>query len=96
MFGLRQHGEVSDVAGLIAPRPCMVQIASNDTCFIEADAKNAFSHLEQIYAAAGSGDNLELDYFEGGHEVDLEPAISFFKKHLRFGVNPIHQPYSLR
>jgi dienelactone hydrolase len=96
MFGLRQHGEVSDVAGLIAPRPCMVQIASNDTCFIEADAKSAFSHLEQIYAAAGSGDNLELDYFEGGHEVNLEPAVAFFKKHLRFGVNPIHQPYSLR
>ena len=83
MFGLRRHGEISDVAGLIAPRPCMVQIASNDTCFIEADAKSAFNHLEQIYTASGRQDNLALDYFEGGHEVDLEPAIVFFRSKLQ-------------
>ena len=82
MFGLRQDGEISDVAGLIAPRACMVQIASNDTCFIEADAKSAFDHLEKIYTAAGHRDNLELDYFEGVHEVDVEPALGFLKKHL--------------
>ena len=82
MFGLRGHGDISDVAGLIAPRPCMAQIASDDTCFIAADAKSAFSHLEQIYAASGRSDNLELDYFEGGHEVDVEPGLAFLKKHL--------------
>jgi hypothetical protein len=82
MFGLRGHGDISDVAGLIAPRPCMAQIASDDTCFIAADAKSAFRHVEQIYAASGRSDNLELDYFEGGHEVDVEPGLAFLKKHL--------------
>jgi dienelactone hydrolase len=82
MFGLRASGEISDVAGLIAPRACMVQIASDDTCFIEDDAKSAFNHLERIYAAAGRSDRLELDYFEGEHEVDVEPGLAFLKKHL--------------
>ena len=82
MFGLRGHGDISDVAGLIAPRPCMAQIASDDNCFIAADAKSAFNHIEQIYAAAGRPDNLELDYFEGGHEVDVEPGLAFLKQHL--------------
>jgi hypothetical protein len=60
----------------------MVQIASNDTCFIEADALEAFRHLKQIYRAAGVEENLQLDNFEGVHEIDLEPAAEFLKKHL--------------
>ncbi len=82
MFGLRRYGDISDVAGLIAPRACMVQIASNDTCFIEEDALKAYSHLEQIYQAADAAEHLQLDHFEGGHEIDLEPAVEFLQKHL--------------
>ena len=82
MFGLRACGDISDVAGLIAPRRCMVQIASDDACFIEADAMAAFHHLERVYAASGCRDNLVLDLFEGGHEVDVDPALAFLKEHL--------------
>ena len=67
----------------------MAQIASDDTCFIAADAKSAFRHVEQIYAASGRSDNLELDYFEGGHEVDVEPGLAFLKKHLMSGLTQI-------
>jgi len=82
MFGLRRYGDISDVAGLIAPRPCMVQIGSNDSCFIEDDALTAFRHLEKIYRASGAADCLVLDYFEGVHEIDLDPSIAFLRKHL--------------
>jgi dienelactone hydrolase len=79
MFGLRGIGDISDVAGLIAPRSCMVQIGSNDDCFIEADALKAYRHLEKIYKSAGAKDNLVLDHFEGVHEIDMDSAITFFK-----------------
>lgn len=82
MFGLRRYGDISDVAGLIAPRPCMVQVGSKDDCFVESDALKAFKHLERIYGASGGLKNLHLDHFEGVHEIDLEPAIGFFKKYL--------------
>ena len=83
MFGLRRYGDISDVAGLIAPRACMAQIGSGDTCFIEEDALDAFRHLERIYRAAGRPDRLELDHFEGVHEIDLEPGIAFLEQHLK-------------
>jgi dienelactone hydrolase len=82
MFGLRRYGDISDVAGLIAPRACMVQIGSKDNCFIEEDALAAYSHLETIYKAAGVPEKLVLDHFQGVHEIDLDPAIEFFRKYL--------------
>ena len=47
------------------------------------DAKKAFSHLKQVYSASGHSSKLELDYFEGEHEVDLAPAVRFFKENLQ-------------
>lgn len=82
MFSLRRYGDIADVAGLIAPRNCMVQIASKDDCFIQEDALRAYRHLEKIYQAAGASDNLVLDNFEGVHEIDLEKAIEFLKINL--------------
>lgn len=55
----------------------MVQIGSNDDCFIEDDALKAFHHLEDIYHAAGAEENLVLDHFDGVHEINLSSAISF-------------------
>ncbi len=82
MFGLRKHGDIADVAGLIAPRACMVQIGSDDNCFIESDALSAFAHLETIYTASGEPENLVLDHFQGEHEIDLEAGIAFLMERL--------------
>lgn len=82
MFGLRQYGDIADVAGLIAPHACMVQIGSKDDCFIEEDALKAYKHLEKIYKSADASDKLVLDHFEGVHEIDLEKAIEFLKANL--------------
>jgi len=82
MFGLRKAGDIADVAGLIAPRACMVQIGSNDLCFIEADALAAFDQLEKIYAASRQRDRLVLHHFQGEHEIDLAPGIAFLAERL--------------
>ena len=82
MFGLRKAGDIADVAGLIAPRACMVQIGSDDMCFIESDALSAFGQLEKIYAASGHRDQLVLDHFQGEHEIDLETGIAFLEERL--------------
>ena len=82
MFGLRAAGDIADVAGLIAPRACMVQIGADDRCFIESDALAAFEHLKKIYAACGKPERLILDHFQGEHEIDLEPGIAFLAEQL--------------
>ena len=82
MFGLRKAGDISDVAGLIAPRACMVQIGSDDMCFIETDALVAFTQLAKIYTASGHRDQLVLDHFQGEHEINLETGIAFLEERL--------------
>ena len=82
MFGLRKAGDIADVAGLIAPRACMAQIGSDDMCFIESDALEAFKQLEKIYTASGRPDRLVLDHFQGEHEIDLEAGIEFLASKL--------------
>ena len=82
MFGLRKAGDIADVAGLIAPRSCMAQIGSDDMCFIEADALQAFKQVEKIYAASGQADRLVLDHFQGEHEINLETGIEFLQERL--------------
>jgi dienelactone hydrolase len=81
-FGLLKHGEVSDVFGLIAPRPCMPQIGEQDQCFLLDDALKAARHLKAIYKAAGAADKLAVDVFPGVHEIDVESAVGFFRAHL--------------
>jgi len=81
-FGLGASGDIADVAGLIAPRACMVQIGSDDTCFVQEDALAAFRHLKRIYRAAGVSGQLELDNFRGGHQIDLAAGASFLEQHL--------------
>jgi len=86
MPGLRKYGDIADVAGLIAPRRLMAQIGSDDQCFIQEDALKAYQHLAGIYRAAGMKDRLELDHFQGGHEIDYEAGAEFLSRHL--GAKP--------
>jgi dienelactone hydrolase len=82
MPGLRKYGDIADVAGLIAPRPLMIQAGERDTCFVIEDVMEAYAHLQRIYAAAGASANLELDRFDGEHEIHVETALDFFARRL--------------
>ncbi len=82
MPALRKYGDIADVAGLIAPRPLMIQAGERDQCFVIEDVMEAYAHLERIYAAAGASEQLELDRFDGAHEIDVERAVEFFARRL--------------
>jgi hypothetical protein len=80
--GLLTDGDIPSVLGLTAPRTQMVQIATRDTCFLYPDAALAAGHLAAIYDAAGAREALEVHVFDGGHEIDVEPALQFFARRL--------------
>lgn len=75
-------GDVPDVAGLIAPRPLLVESGVHDTCFPIGPVMRAHEHLRRIYAAAGCADKLTVDLFEGGHQFHGPSAFAFFEKWL--------------
>ena len=83
MPGLYHYADVPDVAGLIAPRPLLMEAGLQDTCFEWHAVKQGHPQVRRIYRAAGSEDKLEFDVFEGGHAFSGARAFDFFDKHLK-------------
>ena len=82
---LYRWADVADIAGLIAPRPLLVESGVNDTCFSFEFSRKAHQHLKRIYQAAGSSDRLEFDIFMGEHSFAGNRAFPFFDKYLKAG-----------
>lgn len=79
---LLRYGDIADVAGLIAPRPALIEMGEKDTCFVIEDAKKAYSHLSRIYRAAGASNRLDRDIFPGAHAFSGAKAFDWFARWL--------------
>lgn len=64
---LLRYGDIPDMAGLIAPKPLLIEAGQRDTCFIIEDVRPAYAHLRRIYDAAGCGDRLVYDEHPNEH-----------------------------
>jgi hypothetical protein len=80
--GLFKAVDLPDLQGLLAPRPLLVDIGANDTCFRIDTAMACFRQVKKIYQAAGVEDKLALDLYPGEHGWGGRLSESFFKKHL--------------
>ena len=76
MFGSAQ------VAGMICPRPLMIQMGAEDTLFdldgVRREAKKAGVYYEKL----GVGELFEYSEHDGGHVFENESIFQFIKKHL--------------
>lgn len=79
---LMRYGDVADVAGLIAPRPLLIESGTNDTTYPVGPVLRAHEHLRRIYRAAGAEDRLHIDLFPGGHQFHGPSARAFFDRYL--------------
>jgi dienelactone hydrolase len=75
---LLTFGDISTVAGLIAPRPLLAEIGEQDDCFVLDDALRCYAEVAQVYAAAGAGDRLRRDVFPGPHAFSGRLAFDCF------------------
>lgn len=78
--GLFKLVDLPDLQGLLAPRPLLVSIGANDTCFKIDTAMRCFRQVEKIYRAAGA--ELELDLHPGEHGWAGNRSEAFFRRHL--------------
>lgn len=81
--GLYKLVDLPDLQGLIAPMPLLVDIGAYDSCFYVDTAMASYRHIEEIYAAAGVPEKLELDLAPREHGWCGNKSIDFFGKHLR-------------
>ena len=77
VHGLHQFGEMYDLAGLIAPRPMLIEAGNHDPIFPIAEVKKSVNKVGKIYKLFGVPKNLKTDYFQGGHQINGEKAYDF-------------------
>ena len=80
--GIFKAFDTSDIAGLIAPRPLLIEMGVHDTCFFIEDQLAGYRHVEEIYRAAGVADRLSADVHPGPHAFAANKAFGFFAQHL--------------
>lgn len=78
--GLLEWGDRAEIGGLVCPRPMLIQIGRYDATFPSHEALKEYQRLQKIYRAAGAGEKLGLDQFEGCHEINAQPIIQWFNR----------------
>lgn len=81
--GMLTLGELSDLAGLIAPRAVMVEHGTRDAIFPIEHVKRTVNRARHAWKVLGAAEALETDYFEGRHRINGPAAYGFLAKHLK-------------
>lgn len=84
--GLHEFGEMSDLVGLIAPRPLLVEAGDHDSIFPMRAVKRAVRRAGEVYSVFGAAGEVEVDYFEGRHQISGRRAYDFLWEKLRPGA----------
>ncbi len=65
--GMVQLAEMEDIAGLVAPRPMLIETGTLDPIFPTAASQQAYKNLQKIYSVFEAVQNIDIDVFEGEH-----------------------------
>ena len=76
-----QYGEMSDVVALHAPRPVLLINGIRDESAPIEDARRGLDKLRRVYKLLGVPDNIEADFFDGGHDWSNNNTLAFIAKH---------------
>ena len=80
--GIYKYFDTFDIAGLIAPRPCLLEMGLYDDIFPFEDLYEGYRQTRYIYENAGAADRLYTDIHPHGHAFSGDLAFDFFKKNL--------------
>lgn len=72
--GIYKYADMSDIAGLFAPKPVVVVTGKKDPSKPIDAVIRSFNKLKKIYEDAGAGDNCRLVIGDEGHRFYAEPA----------------------
>jgi dienelactone hydrolase len=78
--GMWRFGEMHDLAGLLAPRPLLVEAGSKDPIFPIATVQRGVARARKVYAVFGAEAQVRTDYFEGRHQVNGARAYGFLQE----------------
>ncbi len=81
--GILNWAEMSDVAGLIAPRPLFAESGEQDNIFPIEASREGFKHVRAIYDVFGAADRIDHEVFPLDHSFWGKRGIPFLARHLQ-------------
>jgi dienelactone hydrolase len=83
-FGLAEKFNYAEMAGLIAPRPFMVERGHRDGVGVDEWVGHEFAKVKRTYDQLGLADRVEIAYFDDGHRIDGRGTFPFLARHLNW------------
>lgn len=81
-FDVANRFNYSDLVRLIAPRPFMVERGHKDGAGTDPMVAAEYARVRQIYTKLGISDRTRIEFFNGGHEINLKGTLDFLKRFL--------------
>ena len=72
----------AELAGLIAPRPFMVERGHSDGVGLDEWVAYEYAKVGRLYAQLHIADRTAIEYFDGGHQIHGEGTFAFLHKYL--------------
>ncbi|MCS7201952.1 MAG: alpha/beta hydrolase family protein [Dictyoglomus sp.] len=80
--GILNYAEMYDIASLIAPRYLFIEHGIYDNIFPISATKFSLEKIKKVYEFLGFSDNIQWEFFEGGHEIWGNKSIKWLKEKL--------------
>jgi dienelactone hydrolase len=81
-FDLGNTFNYAEMAGLIAPRPFMVERGHDDGVGIDEMVAYEYAKVRRLYAKLGLPERTAIEFFPGGHQINAKATFAFLKQHL--------------
>jgi hypothetical protein len=81
-FDLGNTFNYAEMAGLIAPRPFMVERGHNDPVGRDEMVAWEYAKVRRLYAKLGIPERTAIEFFPGVHEIHGQGTFAFLKQHL--------------
>ena len=76
--------DYAEMTYLMVPRPFMVERGHHDRVGRDRWVAHEFAKVRWLYAQFGLADQLDIEYFQGGHSINGEASFRFLHKHLNW------------
>ena len=83
-FDLGNTFNYGEMAGLIAPRPFMVERGHDDGVAPDEWVAHEFAVIRRLYVQLGIADRTEIEFFDGGHQINSAGTFRFLHRHLNW------------
>ena len=80
--GVLETFDLAVCAGMICPRPLLIQNGKNDTVIPVESARKAVPTARRFYERIGVAERFEYDEHNGSHEFENRRIFAFLAKHL--------------